>query len=57
MLLNNKTRKTYTSFSTLLKPTKHDIQHFYGLFKLLRGFGKFGDQPTKLDKQFFYRFL
>ena len=53
MLLYNETRKTYTSCSTFLKPTKHDIQRLYGLFKLLSGFGKFGDQPTKLDKHCF----
>ena len=38
-----KIRNTYNSCSTFLKPTKLDIQYFYGLFKILRSFGKFGD--------------
>jgi len=40
-----KTRNNYKCCSTFLKPTKLDIQYFYGLFKILRSFEKFGDNP------------
>ena len=43
MLLYMKTRNTYNSYTTFLKQTKLDIQYLYGLFKLLGGFGMFGD--------------
>ena len=55
-LLYMKTRNTYNSCSTFLKPTKLDIQSLYGLFKLLRGFGKFGDQPNFVKSCFYNSF-
>ena len=45
-LLYKKTGNTNNSFSTFLKLTKLDKQCFYGLFKIVGGFGKFGDLPN-----------
>jgi len=36
----------------LLKPTKFDIQCFYGLFMFLGGFDKFEDQPNFVKSRF-----
>jgi len=45
-LLYKKTCNTHNSCSTFLKLTKLDKQCFYGLFKIVIGFGKFGDLPN-----------
>ena len=53
-LLYMKTRNTYNSCSTFLKGTKLDIQCYHGLFKLLEGFGKFGDEANFMKLCFFH---
>ena len=56
-LLYKNTRNTQNTCSTFLKPTTLDKHCFYGLFMLLRCFGKFGDPPNIVKSRFYTRKL
>ena len=53
MLIYMKTRSTYNSCLTFLKPTKLDIQCIYVLFRLLGDFGKLGYLPNIVKTHFY----